>query len=86
MFAHLELFPKNHKRRTSKETAQPGKKRRHLVADKISRTTKKSSREKEHRKSQQVKKVKKTVKFNALKKGIKSRGKNVKLTRKSKKL
>lgn len=81
-----ELFPKNHKRRTSKETAQPGKKRRHLVADKISRTTKKSSREKEHRKSQQVKKVKKTVKFNALKKGIKSRGKNVKLTRKSKKL
>lgn len=86
MFAHLELFPKNHKTRTSKETAQPGKKRRHLVADKISRTTKKSSREKEHRKSQQVKKVKKTVKFNALKKGIKSRGKDVKLTRKSKKL
>ena len=83
LFFSLELFPKTRKRRNSKETSQPGKKRRH--PDEQGETAEKSSKETKHRKSQQDKKVKKSVKFKATKKGVKNRGKHVKLKRKSRK-
>ena len=83
LFFSLELFPKTRKRRNSKETSQPGKKRRH-PDDKVE-TVEKSSKETKHRKSQQDKKVNKSVKFKATKKGVKNRGKHVKLKRKSRK-
>ena len=83
LFFSLELFPKTRKRRNSKETSQPGKKRRH--PDEKGETAEKFSKETKHRKSQQDKKVKKSVKFKATKKGVKNRGKHVKLKRKSRK-
>ena len=83
LFFSLELFPKTRKRRNSKETSQPGKKRR--PPDEQGETAEKSSKETKHRKSQQDKKVKKSVKFKATKKGVKNRGKHVKLKRKSRK-
>jgi len=83
LFFPLELFPKTRKRRNSKETSQPGKKRRH--PDDKAETAEKFSKETKHRKSQQDKKVKKSVKFKATKKGVKNRGKHVKLKRKSQK-
>lgn len=83
LFFSLELFPKTRKRRNSKETSQPGKKRRH--PDEKGETAEKFSKGTKHRKSQQDKKVKKSVKFKATKKGVKNRGKHVKLKRKSRK-
>lgn len=83
LFFPLELFPKTRKRGNSKETSQPGKKRRN--PDDKGETAEKSSKETKHRKSQQDKKVKKSVKFKATKKGVKNRGKHVKLKRKSRK-
>ncbi|KAM7441013.1 hypothetical protein ABFA07_006285 [Porites harrisoni] len=78
-----ELFPKTRKKRNSKEKSQPGKKRRH--PDDKAETAEKSSKETKHRKSQQDKKVNKSVKFKVTKKGVKNRGKHVKLKRKSRK-
>lgn len=82
LFFSLELFPKTRKRRNSKrETSQPGKKRKH--PDDKGETAEKSSKETKHRKCQQDKKVKKSVTFKATKKGVKNRGKHVKLKGKS---
>lgn len=78
-----ELFPKTRKKRNSKEKSQPGKKRRH--PDDKAETAEKSSKETKHRKSQQDKKVNKSVKFKVTKKGVKNRGKHVKLKRNSRK-
>ena len=83
LFFPLELFPKTRKKRNSKEKSQPGKKRRH--PDDKAETAEKSSKETKHRKSQQDKKVNKSVKFKVTKKGVKNRGKHVKLKRKSRK-
>lgn len=80
-----ELFPKVRKKRKSEEvTTNPGKKRKHSETDNNTKTTKKSSRETQHRKYEQDRKVKKSVKFKPIKKGVR-KGKNVKLKRKSKK-
>lgn len=78
-----ELFPKTRKKRNSKEKSQPGKKRRH--PDDKAETAEKSSKDTKHRKSQQDKKVNKSVKLKVAKKGVKNRGKHVKLKRKSRK-
>ena len=83
LFFSLELFPKTRKKRNSKEKSQPGKKRRH--PDDKAETAEKSSKETKHRKSQQDKKVNKSVKLKVAKKGVKNRGKHVKLKRKSRK-
>ena len=83
LFFSLELFPKTRKKRNSKEKSQPGKKRRH--PDDKAETAEKSSKETKHRKSQQDKKLNKSVKFKVTKKGVKNRGKHVKLKRKSRK-
>ena len=76
LFAYLELFPKN-QRRKQQGSLLPGKKRKQEETVNTTTKTKKSGKDT---------KLKKFGKFKAIKSGMKNKvGKNVKIKRKSKK-